>query len=235
MPSELPESPESPELLRIPKPVECKIVRRVNRFVVEVEVGGIVERAYTNNTGRLTELLFEGNRGECVEKSGGKTKYRLFAVACDDGYALIDTQYQMRAFEASCSHINWLECSTFRRNVRILDSVIDYEFSCGAFVEVKSAAMKVGEYAMYPDCPTERGRKHVRTMKKLAEKGERAIIVFIASVPSVKAFKPNRDADPALYQLLTEAIDSGVELRAVNVIYSDRIVRLANPDLPVEV
>ncbi|MEM4595279.1 MAG: DNA/RNA nuclease SfsA, partial [Thermofilaceae archaeon] len=44
-------------LLDLPPAVEGRIIRRVNRFVVEVVVGGLVERAYINNTGRLSELL----------------------------------------------------------------------------------------------------------------------------------------------------------------------------------
>ena len=225
------------ELLKIPKPIGCRIVKRLNRFVVEVFVEGRIEKAYVNNTGRLKELLFKGNRGECIEKSTGKTRYRLFAVACEGGYALIDTQYQMRAFEMALSRIDWIECDAFRRNVHVFDSVIDYQFFCNTktFVELKSAAMKVGKYAMYPDCPTARGRRHVKTMMKLVESGKRAVITFIASVPSVKAFKPNRDADPDLYNLLVESINSGVEVKAVNIVYSDRSIRLVNPDLPVEI
>ena len=35
-------------------------LRRLNRFVAEVEVGGKTERVHVKNTGRLKELLLPG-------------------------------------------------------------------------------------------------------------------------------------------------------------------------------
>ncbi len=218
--------------MRIENFVECRVLRRLNRFVVEVEIDGRVEKAYLNNTGRLEELLFNGNIGHCIKKSSGKTSYRLFAAKCEGGYALIDTRFQMQVFEESLHRISWLEGCEFRRDVRVGNSVIDYLIG-STYVEVKSAALKAGEFAMYPDCPTERGRRHVGVMTELARRGERAVILFIAAVPNVKAFKPNRKADPDLYKLLVDAEKKGVELRAIQVEYSDGMAFLANPELPV--
>jgi DNA-binding sugar fermentation-stimulating protein len=37
-----------------------KFLKRINRFVCEVEIGGKVLRAHLNNTGKLLDLLVEG-------------------------------------------------------------------------------------------------------------------------------------------------------------------------------
>ena len=155
---------------------------------------------------------------------------------------MIDTQLQMRAFERAVSleHIPWVAGSgVMRRNVALGDSVIDYMFEAGGervFLEVKSAVLRDGEYATYPDCPTARGRRHIRGLTDYVRRGGRAFVIFIAALPRVSAFKPNRHADPELYGLLLDAWRAGVEVKALNIIYEpgDSAVHLVNPDLPVE-
>jgi|GEM_PF-1872517 sugar fermentation stimulation protein A len=78
-----------------------------------------------------------------------------------------------------------------------------------------------------------RERKHIRTLIELAESGNKAGIVFVAGVPGVRAFKPNRDADAVIADLLSEA--SNLVLKAIQLSYRKGYVFLENPDLPVEV
>ena len=61
------------------------------------------------------------------------------------------------------------------------------------------------------------------------------MILFIAALPEVEAFKPNRDADPEMYRLLLEARRSGVEMKSIGLHYSpeDSSIYLFNPDLEV--
>jgi sugar fermentation stimulation protein A len=217
---------------------ECEIVKRLNRFVVEIRVGGNTKKAYLNNTGRLSEYLIRGKRAYCVWGQKGKTGCRLFAVEDRGLAALIDTQFQMRAFERAIELglIPWLRCRNFKRNQRIGDSLIDYLFFCPeeVYLEAKSAAMRRGDYAMYPDCPSLRGRKHISELIKVADK-YRTCILFIAAVPGVKAFKPNEEADPTIAKLLYEADKRGVEIRSINLIFDPNIssIVLLNPDFPV--
>jgi DNA-binding protein, stimulates sugar fermentation len=89
------------ELIRLPEPVECEVVARRNRFVVEVAVQGRVERAYTNNTGRLSEFMVPGRKCYCLHKEGGATSLRLIAFEDSGGAALIDTAIQAKAFEVA--------------------------------------------------------------------------------------------------------------------------------------
>jgi sugar fermentation stimulation protein A len=53
-------------LLQIENAVECRIIRRANRFVVAISVNGNEYRACINNTGRLTEFLVSGTKGFCI-------------------------------------------------------------------------------------------------------------------------------------------------------------------------
>jgi len=79
--------------------------------------------------------------------------------------ALIDNQLQMKAFEKSleANLIPWLlGCHILKRNAKLGASRIDYLLDCNGkkvYLEVKSAVLREGDYAMYPDCPSDRGRK----------------------------------------------------------------------------
>jgi sugar fermentation stimulation protein A len=228
-------------LLSIPDYVECVIRRRLNRFVVEVDLSGRTEHAHINNTGRLLELLVEGRKAACLPTRGGKTAYRLFAIDEKAGWALIDTQFQMRAFEQAVEQgrIPWLSgWQIQRRNPRLGESVLDYLFrdekgSGELYVEVKSAVLRDVSYAMYPDCPTLRGQRHIKTLIDHARRGQRGAICFMAAFKGAIAFRPYVTGDPVVATLLEEARVQGVGLRAVSLYFDGKGIRLDDPDLSV--
>ena len=136
----------NPCLLPINGFVTCTVERRLNRFVVEVVKDGVSTRAHINNTGRLLELLEPGRPAACLPRQRGKTSLRLFALQEGTGWALIDTRFQMDAFERAVARglLPWL--NGFRivaRNPRLGASLLDYrlENSQGRqlLLEVKSA------------------------------------------------------------------------------------------------
>ncbi len=230
-------------LLSLENPIECRIVQRINRFVVEVQIGAGRYRAWINNTGRLLEFLEPGRAAFCLRRqSPGKTTHRLFAIRDGTLGALIDTQFQMRAFESCVMEdlLPWLPgCQRFKRNVRLGTSLIDYRMECATgqvYVEVKSAALRQGRYASYPDCPSLRGRKHVRELLEHAARGGKAHIVFIAALPGAGGFIPNPSADAPLSALLAAASRSGVDIRSIGMYYHHRkcSIDLFDPDLPID-
>lgn len=228
------------KILHVGKVFECEVVERVNRFVVNVKVGKKCHKAWINNTGRLQEFLVKGRKGFCMKKEKGKTAYRLFSIKDGKLGAVIDTQLQMRAFE-KCLEMNfipWLDgCKMIKRNAKLRECLIDYLLDCDGkkiYLEVKSAVLKEKKYAMYPDCPSARGRKHLKELMNYSKNGE-AMILFIAALPGIKAFKPNKNADEKLYDLLLESHQRGVKIKAMNIYYNqfDSFIYLSNPDLRV--
>lgn len=230
------------KVCKIANPQGCRIIERPNKFVVTVEIEGLYHRASINNTGRLSELLVRGRKAFCLRRyNQGKTDFRLFAIEESGLGALIDTHLQMKVFERSVERtlIPWLEgCRILKRNVTLGASRIDYLVECSGkavYLEVKSAVLRDGEYALYPDCPSERGRKHLKELSRSIKEGREGIVLFIAALPQVKAFKPNKGADEKLYEALKDAYSSGVEIRAVGLYYNphDAFVYLFNPDLEI--
>lgn len=228
----------------IGKPVECVVLDRINKFAVGVLIDGKPRRAYINNTGRLLKYLVRGRKGFCIwAAKPSKTDCRLFSIKEDGLAAIIDTQLQMKAFERALEMdlIPWMRGSKIlKRNARLGRSLIDYLLECGGeriYLEVKSAVLKEGEYATYPDCPSARGRRHIRELTDHIKEGGRATILFIAALPEVKAFRPNRSSDPELHGLLMKAHSAGVSLKSIGLYYSSKgsSVYLSNPDLEVKI
>lgn len=233
------------DLVKIKETVKCTIIRRTNRFVVEVEVEGKPAKAYINNTGRLQELLQPGRRGHCLPNPlGRRTQLRLFAINLHSLAAIIDTQLQMQTLEKALSRglLPWCRnCRIIRRNPRLGSSVLDYLIERQGretYTEVKSAVLAgPSGYAMYPDCPTQRGRRHIQELTRHAQRGGAALIIFIAALPGAKAFKPYAKGDPQIPGLLRHAAQAGVEIRAIAMHYNPRkaTITLYNPNLPVKI
>jgi len=229
---------------RIENVVNCNIIRRLNRFVVEVTVNGRNAKSYINNTGRLNEFITYGRKAYCLETRHTKrTNYRLFAINDEGLGAIIDTQLQMKCFEKIVDEeaIPWLrECRLTKRNAKLASSLIDYLFDCPGkpiYVEAKSAVLRENEnYAMYPDCPTVRGRRHIKELIQHVSAGGRGAIVFIAALPNVQAFRPNPLGDPEIPTLLSKAQDIGVLVKAINLHYDPQAsaIFLDDPDLKVK-
>ncbi len=229
--------------MRINNWITCRIVERMNRFVVKINISGEERLAYINNTGRLLEYMVPGRKAYCIpRKNPGKTTHRLFAIEDLDGAALIDTGFQMDSFEKLVvkKEIPWLkDCRLEKRNPRLEGSVLDFLLNCSQrplYVETKSAVLRGDSiYAMYPDCPTLRGRRHIRELTRHAEKGGLGAIIFIAALPRVNAFKPYPEGDPEIPRLLRIAAGKGVLVKAINIYFNPKtsMIVLVNPDLPV--
>lgn len=214
------------KIAQIPRIIECSIIKRESLFTVLVRVENNVYRALLRNTGRLVNLVKKNSKALCIPKFKGKTKYILLGVKTkDDLCSILDTNYHMKLFEtlARSEVFPWIKGWTLeKRNPRAYDSILDYLIKSSedkiGFIEVKSAVYSDGIYAMYPDAPSPRGIRHLKTLIKLREMGYRSIIVFIASYPGVEAFSPCVKISPEYAKLFREALSKGVEAYSFNVI-----------------
>lgn len=233
---------EMREILKLENLEACRIVKRLNRFVVEIKTKeGKHDLASINNTGRLQEFLIYGKTGYCLKRERpGKTGYRLVAIEDAGAGALIDTNLQMKSFEVALekSYISWLKgYRIVKRNPKINRSMLDYLLAKDdkeIYLEIKSAVLRKGDLASYPDCPSERGRRHIRELIEIA--GEKAaMILFISGLRGVKGFIPNDDADPEIRHLLRKAKKKDVEIKALSMFLDTATgyVVLENPDLEI--
>lgn len=221
---------------------EYTIMRRENRFVVTVKNGKMIKRALLRNTGRLHDLIQHGYTALCLDRREGKTSCEILGVLIDDERAaLVDPYTQAKVFEllAGKKLIPWLNGWYIEgKEVNVSGSRLDYRITDGrheGYMELKSAAFCDGYYAMYPDCPSERGLRHIKALEQLNTRGYRSIICFVAAHPNAKVFKPNMQAHEELASELSSAHRKGVEVHAVKIFLdTDGNIFLSDPDLPVE-
>ncbi len=200
--------------------------KRINRFVVSGKIGKKNIKAHLTNTGRLNDILKTGKEALFEKINGKKLKYRLFGLK-DKGkyYNIIDTVYQNKVFEFLIKE-NVLDignCEILKRNPKIGNSVFDFLLSCEdreIIVETKSAVLRDKNIAMYPDCPSIRGRRHVEELINLHEKGKDVLLVFIAALPFVDYFKPYETGDKVLAELIYKAWKKGVKILSFSI-FSD--------------
>jgi len=220
----------------------CRIRRRVNRFLVEVENDGQVLLAHLANSGRLEQFLKPQAPCLCLPQERlAKSQLRLIASGKGEYWSILDTQIHMLAFQKAMELelLPWLRgWKLIRRNVRIGNCLIDCLLGKNGqelFLEVKGAVMSKGDLALYPDSPSLRGRKHIKTLLDHRGTGGRSAIVFISSLPAVRAFSPNEEVDPGIALLLRQAQNEGVIIRAINLVLDSRNweVLLLDQDLPV--
>ncbi len=146
------------------------IIKRLNRFVVKARIKNKHILVHLDNTGRLEDFLKKGRVGLFLPIEN-KLKFRLSMVKESKNiYSIIDTQLQMKCFEIALEkgYISWLKgAKILKRNFRINHSLIDYLIehkNKKCLLEIKSAVMKYKNFAMYPDCPSIRGQKHIKEL-----------------------------------------------------------------------
>ncbi len=216
------------------------VVRRDIRVTVIARAAGREFRALLRNTGRLADLIPPEAEILCIPKEVGKTAAQVLGAVVDsERAALLDTLVQARAFEAAAQRrlIPWLP-AIVRREVRVRDSRLDYEFELGGkkgFLELKSAVHLRGECATYPDVPSARGRRHIILLIELSQAGHPCLIVFIAAHPAASRFCPNVETDPEIGTALLKARAAGVKIHALKL-YLTRTgaVVLSSTIIPVE-
>jgi sugar fermentation stimulation protein A len=88
-------------------------------------------------------------------------------------------------------------------------------------LEVKSCNLTVDGVALFPDAPTERGRRHVEELVEAKTHGkyDRACVLFIVQRDDAHRFEPYRSNDPIFAEALHYALSRGVEAYA----YTERI------------
>lgn len=218
---------------------KATFIKRPNRFIAEVSIGGKTEVVHVKNTGRCRELLVD-NATVYLEKSSNplrKTKYDLVGVEknTDKGSILINMDSQVPnqiAFEWLPKSGLFSKKAKIRREVTFGNSRFDLYVEDGerkAFIEVKGVTLENDGIAMFPDAPTERGVKHLNELVSCLEEGYEAYILFVVQMKGVKLFKPNDITHSAFGDALRDADKSGVNVLAYDCIVTEESIEIRNP------
>ena len=201
--------------------LEAVFEERLNRFLVRVERAGRRHLCHLPNPGRLQELLHVGTPVllQPRPRHGRKTAHDLVAVRKGRVWVSVDTRLPNRAVGEWLAEGMLPEFRAYRKvrpEVPLGESRIDFLLRNGrdCYLEVKSCTLVEGDDALFPDAPTERGRRHVETLAEAAERGLRASVLFVVQRPDASLFRPREETDPAFAHALRDASMRGVEVYA---------------------
>lgn len=196
--------------------INGRLVQRVNRFVVEVEIGGRREEAYLANPGRLWELFLPGTElFLSPELSKGKKPYTVLAGFKGGLPVLLHTHLTNKIVHRLIDEGRIGGFEDYR--------VIQEEPSCGRhrfdlllkhnqsgadyYLEIKTCTLFDGRVAMFPDAVTKRGSEHLYKLKELAEQGVSTGCLFVVMHPETDYFLPAYHIDPAFAAAFMEVKD----------------------------
>lgn len=216
--------------------VRGEFISRPNRFIAHVRIDGREEICHVKNTGRCRELLTPGAAVWCQhwDNPNRKTKFDLIAVEKGDRLINMDSQAPNAAAKEWLLSGGLGEITELKGEYTHGDSRFDFSFikeGTRCFLEVKGVTLENDGVCAFPDAPTERGAKHLRGLKKLAQEGYGAFALFVIQMADVKYLRPNDATDPAFGAALREAAAAGVTVLAMDCAVAEDTMEIRLPVL----
>jgi len=201
--------------------IEATLHERPNRFLGVVDIDGREELCFIPNPGRMHELMVPNARVYLLEKRGEHRKTRYDMVLVDYGGVMVGVDSKLPnkllAEAVNAGRLNDFRGYTGEKTEPVFhDSRLDLVLSDGqkrVMVETKSCTLVEDGVALFPDAPTKRGARHMRTLVKALETG-RSAAVFVIQRGDASEFRPNDGTDPEFGEALRRAASMGVETYA---------------------
>ncbi len=215
--------------MEFPTPlIPATLIRRYKRFLADVtlETGEEVT-AHCPNPGAMLGLADPGMRIwlEQNDDPKKKLKYGWRLVELPDGHmAGIDTGVPNRVVGEAlrAGRVPGLGAyGTIRPEQRYgsnsrIDFLLTEQGLPDAYVEVKNVHLRRdGTWAEFPDCVTDRGRKHLFDLADVAGEGARAVMLYVIQRTDCDRFRLARDLDPAYAEAFDLVQTRGVEAIAM--------------------
>lgn len=226
--------------MRFPsKLVEGRLIRRYKRFLADIQLEGGVVTAACPNTGSLMGCCEAGNRVWLSESDSAARKYRHTWEIVEVGKVMvgINTGLPNALVAEAIANGTIKELAgypTLRREVPYgeersrVDLVLEGGAGESCWVEVKNVTAAASKgVALFPDCVSERGSRHLRELIRLKSQGLRPVQLYCVQRGDVNEVRPADGIDHEYGRMLREAIAAGVEVLAYRAKVSATEVRLA--------
>ena len=193
---------------------------RLNKFVARVDINGREELVHVHDPGRLSELLFEGNRVllKSMPSPNRKTRWDLVAAFFDNRPVFVHSGYHRKIAEAilrdrKLSPIKGV--TSFKAEVKLGRSRIDFVVQRDGtpqqvWLEVKGCTLAEDGVALFPDAPTERGRRHLSELREAVKSGVGGAVIFLVFRSDARCFSPNSKTDHKFSDEFWNALRDGV-------------------------
>lgn len=228
----------------VPLPDNCVraiFIRRIKRFLVELEKDGKTIWAHTNNTGAMRGVPGSGATAllSRAANPARKLPYTLERIEKNiDGTGAsfwigVNTSLPNKLVEAAFygGQLPFMAGFTkftreARRGKSRLDACLENESGQRLWLECKNVSLVENGRAIFPDAPSERARKHLHELMDIVRHGERGAMFYAVQRPDATAFAPAEFIDPEYAELFYQARKQGVEAYAYELIQAPKATML---------
>lgn len=221
------------------KLVEGRLIRRYKRFLADIQLPDAMITAACPNTGSLMGCCEAGSRVWLSESDRATRKYRHTWEIVEVGEVMvgINTGLPNALVSEAIADGTIGELSGYasiRREVAFgeersrVDLLLEGAGREDCYVEVKNVTAAASKgVALFPDCVSERGSKHLRELMRLKARGLRPVQLYCVQRGDVNEVRPADGIDHEYGRTLREAIAAGVEVLAYRAKVTPREIRLA--------
>lgn len=220
--------------------VEGRLIRRYKRFLADVQLqdAGVVTAACPN-TGSMMGCCEAGSRVWLSESDRATRKYRHTWEIVEVGRVMVGINTGLpNALVAEAIGNGTIRelagYSSVRREVAYgeersrVDLVLEAPRKKACYVEVKNVTAAASKgVALFPDCVSERGTRHLRELVRLKAQGLRPVQLYCVQRGDVREVRPADGIDFEYGKTLREAIAAGVEVLAYRATVTTSQIRLA--------
>jgi sugar fermentation stimulation protein A len=228
---------------RWPAPLlEGRLVRRYERFIAEVRLGGRVVRAHCVNPGRMEGMVVPDARVWLSEAPGRHLPYtwelielegRLVGANTSLPNKLVGEVLRQRLLPGLDDATSVQAERVFGRGHRV-DFLLERP-SGAHYVEVKNCHLVYPDgLGYFPDSVSARATSHVEALTRLVKKGAQATVLFTLQRDDAQGLRPSAFHDPAFASAMRAAVKAGLTTRAVRLVPTLEGIRF-DGEVPVDV
>jgi len=229
------------EILEVPATTRGLFLSRPNRFLALVELeSGRREEVHLHDPGRLPDLALPGREVllAWAAHPRRKTRWDLLAFRVRDYWCFCHSGYHRRITANLLFKLKPLgEFYEIYPEPRVEDGRLDFRLETPSgrlYLEVKGVTWAREGIALFPDAPTERGLRHLRTLIKLLEGGHKAGLLFLVFRKEARRVLPAKEVQPAFAEALRIALERGLIVKGLVLDYDGKTIRFLR-QIPITV
>ncbi len=222
------------DLNQLGKLKEAEFLERPNRFVGKCKINNEIKTCHIADPGRLKEILHKGRKVLVVKnKPELKMDYKLVAAKMEDGWILLNTSFHSKiAKKAIEKGVLGFYPEKIKSEVKFGNSRLDFLIDDKIFVELKGSNLLIDKKCVFPDAPTERGRRHLEELIEAKQKGYRTIILFMG-LRNCNCFQTYDELDKEFSETFKKALKKGVEFFGFKIKINQDFKVILNGKLPL--
>ena len=218
------------------------LIKRYKRFLADVIINNQTTQVYVPNTGSMLNC----------NQNGAKIWLSKNSNQCKLPYTweLIEVNKELIGINCNSTNkivyegimngtIPYLKTNNITKEIKVGNSRIDFlldNHNKLCYIEVKNVSLFLNNYAQFPDAITKRGTKHLHTLINLVKNGNRCIMLYVAQKNKnhTKGFSIAKNIDPIYYDVMLQAIESGVEILCHTCQVDTNAITLSATTLPLK-